>query len=127
MLVPGLPMAPGSGVAWWSARRRSESLVMIDWWGVLANLLWVAGLAIGLAAFSMAYYNAGTERVSLWHQLQGVGFQFPFCVGMMLFGLGLLFSCQGWGGRVIGGVVAVGFVIQAARLWKHRHTDRSGS
>jgi hypothetical protein len=104
-----------------------EALVMIDWWGIWANSLWVAGLATGLAAFSMAYYKAQSEPVPLRRAIQDVGFQFPFCIGMVLFGLGLLFSGQSLGERIIGGLAAVGFVTQAARLWQHRRADRSES
>jgi ABC-type Fe3+ transport system permease subunit len=100
---------------------------MIDWWGILANTLWVAGLAACLAAFSMSYYKAQSEPVTLRHVLQDVGFQLPFCMGMMLVGLGLLFSGQIWGERIIGGLAAIGFVTQAARLWMDRRTDRSES
>jgi membrane-associated phospholipid phosphatase len=96
---------------------------MIDWWGLVSNLLWVAGLAVGLAAFSMAHYRARTERVPLRQRLQELGFQFPLCIGMMLFGLGLLFSGLNWWEKIVGGLVAIVFVAQAVRLWKHRPTD----
>lgn len=100
---------------------------MVDWWGILANFLWVSGLATGLAAFSMAYYKAQSAPIPLRCALQEMGFQFPFCIGMVLFGLGLLFSGQSLGERIIGGLAAVVFVAQAARLWKHWCIDRSES
>jgi hypothetical protein len=100
-----------------------ESLVMIDWWGLVSNSLWVAGLAVGLAAFSMAHYRARTERVPLRRRLQGLEFWVPFCIGMILFGLGLLFSAQDWWEKILGGLVAAGFVAETIRVWKHRPID----
>jgi hypothetical protein len=96
---------------------------MIDWWGLLTNTLWVVGLAVALAAFSMAHYRARTGQVPLRQRLQGIGFQFPFCVGMLLFGLGLLLSVQNWWEKIAGGLVALAFLIEAIRLWKRRPTD----
>jgi hypothetical protein len=96
---------------------------MIDWWGLFSNALWIAGLAVALAAFSMAHYRARTGQVSLRQRLQGVGFQLPFCMGMILFGLGLLFSAQNWWERIAGGLVAAVFAVETIRLWKRRSTD----
>jgi hypothetical protein len=99
---------------------------MIDWWGLFANTLWVVGLAIVLAAFSMAHYRARSRQVPLRQRLQGSGFQFPFCIGTILFGLGLLVSGQNWWEKVIGGLVALVFVVEAIRLWKCRSIDLPG-
>lgn len=96
---------------------------MIDWWGLFTNTLWVVGLAVVLAAFSMAYYRARTGRVPLRQRLQRASFQFPFCMGMILFGLGLSFSGQTLWEKIAGALVAAAFAVQAIRLWKCRPAD----
>jgi hypothetical protein len=96
---------------------------MIDWWRLGSNLLWVVGLAIVLAAFSMAHYRARTGPVRLRQILRGAAFQFPFCIGMILVGLGLALSGQEWWEKLVGGLVALAFVVEALRLWRRRPTD----
>jgi hypothetical protein len=90
---------------------------MIDWWGVVHNLLWISGLAGGLAALSMASYQARTRGIRLRQELNGTGFQVPFSVSMVLFCLGLLFSGRSWWEQAIWGLLAVLFVGQAIWLW----------
>lgn len=53
---------------------------MIDWGLVLANTIWLAGLAIMLAAFSMAGYSPLAVLRNVW---AGIGFLL-FCTGMAL-------------------------------------------
>lgn len=91
---------------------------MTDWWGLFTNLLWVAGLTIDLAAFSMAYYTVRAARIPLRQGLEELAFQIPFCVGTVLVGLGLLFSSGSWWEKMFGGLVVVGCLVQAGRLWK---------
>jgi ABC-type nickel/cobalt efflux system permease component RcnA len=100
---------------------------MIDWWGLVSNLLWVVGLAIVLAAFSMAHYRARTGQVRLRQWLRGAGFQFPFCIGIILVGLGVALSGQEWWEKIIGGLVALAFVVEALRLWRRQPTDLPSS
>ena len=90
---------------------------MIDWWGLLANLLWIAGLAIDLAAFSMAYYVAQAARIPLRQELEGLAFQIPFCAGTLLVGWGMLFSGQSWWEKTFGGLMVVGCLVLAVHLW----------
>ena len=51
---------------------------MIDWWGLFHNSLWVVGLAVDLAALSMASYQAHREEATLRRKLREPGFQVPF-------------------------------------------------
>jgi putative inorganic carbon (HCO3(-)) transporter len=64
---------------------------MIDWAGVLENSVWLAGLAIIFAAFSLASYNAGTQgpgRQRVWRLFAGSAWTLTgailFCLGMIL-------------------------------------------
>jgi hypothetical protein len=97
---------------------------MIDWWGLFHNSLWVVGLAVGLAALSMASYEARVEEVRLRQKLNGPGFQLPLAVGMVLVCLGLLFSSGSWWEKVIWGTIAALFAGQAVRLWRRVRADR---
>lgn len=99
---------------------------MIDWWGVFHNFLWVLGLAVVLAALSMAHHEAGVEQVRLRQKLNGLGFQLPFAIGMMLFCLGLLFSGRTWWEKVLWALLVALCAGQAIRLWRHGRMDGKG-
>lgn len=76
------------------------------------------GLAISLAALSMASYQAQMERVRLWHRVNQPSFQFPFGVGLALLCLGLFVVSSGWSQRVVAivlGGLACAFIVQAIR------------
>jgi hypothetical protein len=99
---------------------------MIDWWGLLANLLWIAGLSIDLAALSMTYYVAQAAQIPLRQELEGLAFQIPFCAGTLLVGWGMLFSGESWWEKVFGGLVMVGCLVLAVHLWNRRRSEREG-
>jgi hypothetical protein len=80
---------------------------MIDWWGLFHNALWVVGLAVGLAALSMANYQAKRQQVRLRQTLDEPDFQLAFRIGMTAFCLGLLFSSRTWWEQVIWGLLAL--------------------
>ena len=87
---------------------------MMDWWGVVCNALWIGGLAVGLAALSMADYQAQREKVRLWRKLDEPGLQLALDVGMMAFCLGLAFGSGVWWEWVIWGLLALLFAGRAA-------------
>ena len=92
---------------------------MIDWWGLVYDSLWIAGLATILAAFSMASYQAHVEEVTLWRKLSEWAFQLTLDIGMVLFCLGLLFSSRSWWEKVIWGVATAWFALQATQFgWR---------
>ncbi len=93
---------------------------MIDWWGVFYNALWVMGLAVGLAALSMAVYRVRVTDVSLRRELNGPAFQLPFTLGMTLFCLGLLLAARSGWERVLWGLLALFFAGQGIALWRRR-------
>jgi hypothetical protein len=89
---------------------------VIDWWGLAHNALWIVGLAVILAAFSMASYRARVDRIPLRQELGGKTTQFPMVIGMVLFCLGLLLSSRSWWEKVIWGLAMAWFVVQAVHL-----------
>lgn len=88
---------------------------MIHWWGVFWNSLWIVGLAIILAALSMAYYQAGREHVPLRRQLGGSGFLAPLSAGMVLGCLGMLLGSERWWEWGLWGLLTVYFIVWAVR------------
>ncbi len=99
----------------------------LDCWELVYNSLWVVGLAISLAALSIASYRARMERIRLWHRLDQPGFQFPFGTGLALLCLGLLLASNMWLQRVVAivlGGLACGLIMQAIRATR-RQAGRS--
>lgn len=88
---------------------------MIDLWGVFRNLLWIAGLAVGMAALSVAEYQAN-ERVRLREVLAGPTSQLLLSSAMTLVCLGLSLSIRFWWERVIFGLMALFFLVRTVRL-----------
>jgi hypothetical protein len=91
---------------------------MIDLWGVFRNLLWIAGLAVGLAALSVAEYQAD-EKVRLRQKLAEPASQWLLSFAVALVCLGLFLSSQIWWERAIFGLLALFFGAQTARLRRH--------
>lgn len=87
---------------------------MIDIIGVVTNALWIAGLAIVLAAFSRASFVAAQTRTRLRSQLDHPAFALPFSLGFVLFCLGVAFSStRGWWESVLWLGLATAFAVQA--------------
>lgn len=91
---------------------------MIDLWGILRNLLWIAGLAVGLATLSIAEYQAN-EEVKLRQKLAEPASQLLLSSAITLVCLGLFLSGRFWWERAIFGLVALFFGAQTVRLRRH--------
>jgi hypothetical protein len=100
---------------------------MIDWWGVFVNLMWIAGLAICLAALSMASYRARVTQVRIGQLLAEPKTLCALSGGMMLFCLGLLLSQTALWQRIVFGLLSALFASQTALYWRQvRRSDRPG-
>jgi len=99
---------------------------MIDVWGVFFNFLWILGLSVLLATWSYAYY----ERIGGWncptaraqheghktrHILERFGYALALDAGLLLFCAGLAATSRRTWERVVWGVLAAAWVVQAAR------------
>ena len=79
-----------------------SDLSLIDWAGVARNALWIVGLSLALAAFSLASWQARALHGSLRTALNGAAFQAPFNLGLLLFsaamawGAGALWERAAW-------------------------------
>lgn len=62
---------------------------MINWYSVVINSFWIAGLSLLLAAFSYYYWLAQVKQQPLRQQLNNVSFGRFFWVSMGLVSIGL--------------------------------------
>lgn len=84
---------------------------MIDWFGVASAALWILGLAILLAAVSIARSFDGRLRATR-QVLTEPGFRAAIIAGMILFALGMSLSAGSWWERI------GWFVVVALTLWE---------
>ncbi len=85
---------------------------MIDIWGVIANSLWILGLAVLLAVLSWARWIAHTEQSRLRIVLKQPSIQIALDVGLSLFCMGLAATGRTWWERVLWGLLAAAWVVQ---------------
>lgn len=101
---------------------------MIDIWGVLANFLWILGLAVLLAVWSYASYKAGLVRQKVRAKLATVKYTLALDAGLLLFLVGMaLTEDRGWA-RILWIVLAV--AVTAEGVWRiilYRRTPVSES
>jgi hypothetical protein len=86
---------------------------MIDVWGVAANSLWILGLSVLLATLSWASWAASEEKVRFRVALARPGIQQALNLGLFLFCAGLAATGRAWWERVLWGLLAAAWVVQA--------------
>ena len=86
---------------------------MINWLNLLYNIPWILGLAIILAAFSYADWQAHLSGHKLRQRLNAPSFQRPLSLGLLLVSLSLLFLARTWWERLIWAVFAALFIWQS--------------
>jgi hypothetical protein len=93
---------------------------MIDWPGLLASSAWIVGLALLLAAFSLAYYRAREEGSGLRHALRAPGLRRVLNAGLTLFCMGLLAASHALWEQVAWGLLATFFWVRALTVGQRR-------
>ena len=90
---------------------------MIDWMGVATNSLWLLGLAVALAVFSYADWDAQHTRRRRCDVLGQVTFHLLLWSGLTLFCVGVALAMRGgrWWERLLWGVLAV---MAAVEVWR---------
>ena len=86
---------------------------MIDIWGILANGLWILGLAVLLAALSWAHWAASTGRVRFRAVLCWPWLRRVVSLGLVLFCLGLMMTGRTWWERALWVALTVAWMAQA--------------
>ncbi len=88
---------------------------MIDLWGVMANGLWILGLAVVLAALSWADWKAKASSTPLRVTLAKAPVQRILNLGLALFCAGLAATATSWWQRILWGALSLGWIIQIVR------------
>ena len=93
---------------------------MIDWLNLAYHTVWILGLALLLATFSLAHWLAGQRGPSLEAVLAEPNFRLVIALGFALFGLGLGLMVEPWWYKIcwLGIVVASIWLGQTA--WRAR-------
>jgi len=76
------------------------------------NALWIVGLAVILAAFSINQWRAQRHGLKLRGQLDTPAFQTPLTVGLVLVSLSLALQADVWWQQVLWAVFVVLFAVQ---------------
>jgi hypothetical protein len=96
---------------------------MIDWWGVFSNALWVLGLSVLLAAWSMAYYEAQRTGQKTLELLGTRGYSWVVMVGLVLFCAGLAATEDRLWAQILWGLLGVAFIVDQLLRWRNdRHS-----
>lgn len=97
----------------------------IDLSGVFFNSLWILGLAVLLATWSYAYYEAGKVKGKVRDKFQEFGYALALDAGMALFIAGMATREDRWWGRLLwialGGVVLLD---AGQRVWARRNSHK---
>ncbi len=100
---------------------------MIDWFAVISAAIWILGLAILLAAFSIAYDTAARQHGLLRNILAQPAFRSSLVVGAGLFSLGLTLTVTTWWeklGWIFVLILILADGVSVYRSW--RHTNEKG-
>ena len=104
---------------------------MINVWGVVANGLWVMGLAVLLAVLGWAHWVASEEKSRLRSVLARPNMLRVLDLGLALFSAGLAATGRAWWERLCWGLLAVVWIVQAWpkgawREWSARRRRTKG-
>lgn len=78
----------------------------MDWWNLLFNALWVAALALALAAVSAAGWRASVQKTRLNDELARPGAGRTLMISGVLFCAGLALTSASWWERLAWGLFA---------------------
>lgn len=99
---------------------------MINWDSIIANAFWIIGLALILAALSYYYWLSGQLGHPLKQELSGIAFQRLVMVGLLLVGIGLVLTANGWLQTLLAAALILVCIIGLFSLFRRRHNHRPG-
>jgi hypothetical protein len=100
---------------------------MVDWFGLLANGLWILGLAVLLAAVSYHAWEAEVRGRPLREQLGGDQFGWVAWLSLVLVGLGLALTSDRVWEMVIWGVFVLAAGYYGVKSWRGALGDKEGT
>ncbi|HOT92711.1 MAG TPA: hypothetical protein PLJ78_17250 [Anaerolineae bacterium] len=99
---------------------------MIDVWGVFFNALWILGLAVILAVWSYASYEAGRSKQKVRHKLDELGYALALNAGMLLFLAGMVATEDREWARGLWIILGVGIIAESVwRIMRRRKAAAS--
>jgi uncharacterized membrane protein len=99
---------------------------MIDWWAVLTNGLWIAGLAMALALFSLADWRASQRGEGPGGAVERAGRSAGLALSLTLVCLGAGLSVsRGWE-RLLWLLLAAAFGARTGQIWWPRRGGKRG-
>ena len=90
---------------------------MIDWYNFFANSLWIFALALALATFSFARWQARMEGVKLKHILDRPAWGNSLNLAGMIFCAGLALTTDVWWEQLLWAILGILFLLQIGMLW----------
>ena len=98
---------------------------MIDWVAAALNALWIAGIALILAAFGYHHWLAGETARRLREVLAQPSWKLPFSTGMLLTCLGFACGLAGrWWEKGLWTALAVSYARQLVTAVRQRQKAR---
>lgn len=89
---------------------------MIDVWGVFSNSLWILGLAVLLAVWSYASYEASRRKQKIRHVIHELGYALALNAGMVLFLAGMATTEERWWARGLWIIIGLGVIAESVWL-----------
>ena len=101
---------------------------MIDFANVAANALWVLGLALLLAVWSYARYEAHRVGIKTRKMLERLRYSLWINAGLLLFVAGMALTEHRWWARGLWILVGVGFLVDSGmRIAEVRKEDHEAT
>ena len=97
---------------------------MISWSGLVGNVLWICGLAVCLAALSMARFQARAGGEHLLDRLREPRSGMAIAAGLILFCAGLLLCSNTWWEMGIWGACVAWSSVWLTRQWGRLGAER---
>ncbi len=96
---------------------------MVNFWEVGANALWILGLSLLLATFSMAHYTAHSNDTTFGQVLKSTGYELSITISLVLFCAGIAATDDRWWARIIW--IALGIAALAGYIVKRSNPKRN--
>ncbi|HNT73593.1 MAG TPA: hypothetical protein PKH77_01100 [Anaerolineae bacterium] len=97
----------------------------IDLLGIFFNSLWIIGLAVLLATWSYAYYEAGKAKVKARNKFQEFGYALALDAGAALFIAGMATTEDRWWGRGLWIALGAVVLLHAGQIiWARRRANQ---
>ena len=100
----------------------------LDVQSIFFNSLWIVGLAVLLATWSYAHYEAGIAKQKVREKFNELPYALMLDAGMLLLIAGLAATESRWWARGVWAVLGVSMGAEAMmRVWAHKHPHKESA